>query len=336
MSEKENGLGAVGRGVLAGTLASAALAGFNRLSAEASEGPQRVLGGELRRYPWRMGTIAYHIDGPEDGDPVLLVHGIHAAASNWEFRKQFSFFAAQGYRVYAPDLLGFGLSDHPAMEYTDEVYVALIADFVRDVVQGPPIVLASTLSCSFVIAAAARYPDRFGPLLLIAPVGLSQLRRRVPLASSLFYRFVRSPIFGEGFFNLLTSTPSLRYFLKQQGYLNPASVTDEMVDYHYNVSHQPNARYAPGAFVSGYLNRDVREEWASLKNSLLLAFGYQARQVPVQKGTEFLQVNPRAVVTGYDANLLPHDEQADRFNEDTLDWLHGRRKEGQSAGRRTG
>jgi pimeloyl-ACP methyl ester carboxylesterase len=204
------------------------------------------------------------------------------------------------------------------------------------VVQGKPTTIASTLSCSFVVVAAARYPERFGPLVLVAPVGLSQLRRRVPVASDLFYSFVRSPVFGEGFFNLLTSTPSLRYFLKQQGYLDPALITDELVDYHYNVSHQPNARYAPGAFVSGYLNRDIHEEWASLKNPLLLAFGYQAKQVPVQKGTEFLKANARAVVVGYDANLLPHDEQADKFNEDVIDWLHGRRKEGQSAGRRTG
>jgi pimeloyl-ACP methyl ester carboxylesterase len=336
MSDNKNGAGSLGRGLLAGTLASAALAGFNRLSTEASEGPRPVLGGELRRYPWRLGTIAYHVGGPEEGEPLLFVHGIHAAASNFEFRKQFDFFADQGYRVYAPDLLGFGLSDHPEMTYTDEVYVALIADFVRDVIQGQPVAIASTLSCSFVIAAAARYPERFGSLVLIAPVGLSQLRSRVPLLSDLFYSFVKSPLLGEGFFNLLTSTPSLRYYLKQQGYLDPANVTDELVEYHYDVSHQPNARYAPGAFVSGYLNRDISEDWKQLKNPILLVWGYKAKQVPVQKGPEFLRLNPRAVSVAYDANLLPHDEQADKFNEGTLDWLKGRRKEGLSSGRRTG
>ena len=84
---------------------------------------------------------------------MLFVHSIHAAACNYEFRKNVEFFAQTGYRVYAPDLLGFGLSDHPAMTYTDEVYIALIADFARDVIGQQTHVIASSLSCSFVIAA---------------------------------------------------------------------------------------------------------------------------------------------------------------------------------------
>lgn len=315
------------RGAVAGLLASAALAGFNYLSSEASEAPTPVLGGTLQQYPWRMGTIRYHVDGPEEGEPLLFVHGIHAAASNYEFRKNFGFFARQGYRVYAPDLLGFGLSDHPPLPYSDELFIALLADFVRDVIGKPSHVIASSLGCSFVIAAAARYPERFGPLVLVAPVGLDRLHRKTPILTPLFYRFVQSPILGEAFFNALTSPPSIRYFLSKQGYLDPAQVTDEMVDYHYNSAHQPNARFAPGAFVSGALNREVRDEWASLKNRLLLVWGYQASTVPVQSGTEFLRLNPRAVINGYDANLLPHDEQADAFNADTLVWFQGRRKD---------
>lgn len=314
------------RGALAGTLASAALAGFNYLSGEAGEPPRAVLGGRLMDYAWRMGRVAYHVDGAEDGQPMLFIHSIHAAACNYEFRKNFDFFAQTGYRVYAPDLLGFGLSDHPAMKYTDEVYIALIADFVRDVIGQKTHVIASSLSCSFVIAAAARYRERFGSLVLIEPVGLKQLRRKVPIVSDLLYTFVNSPIFGEAFFNALTSPPSLRYYLGQQGYLDNAQITEEMVEHYYSVSHQAGARYAPGAFISGYLNRDVRDEWASLKNPILIAWGYQAKTTPVQNGTEFLRLNPRAVINGYDANMLPHDEQAEKFNLETLRWLEGRRK----------
>lgn len=324
---QERNEGGLLRGAVAGVLASAALAGFNYLSGEASEGPMPVLGGTRKQYPWRMGTIAYHVDGPEEGEPLLFVHSIHAAASSYEFRKNFGFFAQKGYRVYAPDLLGFGLSDHPALTYTDEIYIALLADFVRDVIGGPSHVIASSLGCSFTIAAAARYPERFGALVLLGPVGLERLHRKAPVIGDLFYRFVQSPILGEAFFNALTSPPSLRYFLNKQGYLDPAQVTEEMIAYHYNTAHQPNARFAPGAFVSGALNRDVRAEWSSLKNRLLLVWGYQATTVPVQSGTEFLRLNPRAVINGYDANLLPHDEQADAFNADTLTWFQGRRKD---------
>lgn len=315
------------RGAVAGALVGAAVAGFNYLSREASEAPPVVLEGEQREYPWRLGTIRYSVLGPEDGQPMLFVHSIHAAASSYEFRKNVGYFAEKGYRVYAPDLLGFGRSDRPAIAYDDELFVALIADFARDVIGQQTAVIASSLGCSFVIAAAARYPERFGHLVLIEPVGLQKLNRKLPVLGDLFYRFVRSPLLGEAFFNALTSPPSIRYYLKEMGYLDDALVTDEMVDYHFTIAHQPNGRFAPGAFVSGALNRDIREEWKQLKQPLLLAWGYQASTTPVQNGTEFLRINARAVINGYDANMLPHDEKAERFNSDTLAWLEGRRKD---------
>lgn len=322
----QKSVGTLFRGVVASALVSAALAGFNHLSQEASLPPPPSLRGQVAHYPWRMGNIAYQVAGPEEGEAMLLLHSIHAAASNYEFRKNFDFFAQEGYRVYAPDLLGFGLSDHPAISYDDELYIALIADFVRDVIARQSNVIVSSLSCSYVIAAAARYPERFGSLVLIEPVGLKQLRSKLPLVSHAAQRLIQLPIFGEAFFNALTSPPSLRYYLGKQGYLDQALVTDEMIEYHYNISHQPNARYAPAAFISGALNRNVRDEWASLKNKILIAWGYQATITPVQNGTEFLRLNPRAVINGYDANMLPHDEQAERFNIETLRWLQGRRK----------
>lgn len=325
MNNQRSGEGFL-RGLVASGLVSAALAGFNYLSQEASLPTQPALRGKERYYDWRMGRIAYQVAGPEAGEPMLLVHSIHAAASSYEFRKNFDFFAQAGYRVYAPDLLGFGFSDHPAISYEDELYIALIGDFVRDVIARQSHVIASSLSCSYIIAAAARYPERFGSLVLIEPVGLKQLRRKLPVVSHVAQRLIQLPIVGEAFFNALTSPPSLRYYLKRQGYLDESLVTDDMIAYHYNISHQPNAHYAPAAFISGALNRDVRDEWASLKNTTLIAWGYQATTTPVQNGTEFLRLNPRAAINGYDANMLPHDEQAERFNIETLRWLEGRRK----------
>ena len=51
-------------------------------------------------------------DGPGSGTPVLLLHGFPDSSSLW--RHQVPALAAAGYRVIAPDLRGFGLSDKPA------------------------------------------------------------------------------------------------------------------------------------------------------------------------------------------------------------------------------
>src|SRR5579885_2619365 len=90
-----------------------------------------AIGGERRTFSWIQGAVSYRVRG--SGPPVILLHGIHAAASAYEMRRLFALLDA-GYRVYAPDLLGFGLSDRPPLHYGADTYVALTGDFLREVV----------------------------------------------------------------------------------------------------------------------------------------------------------------------------------------------------------
>ena len=61
-----------------------------------------------------LGTLRVHYldEGPADGEVILLLHG--QATWSYSFRKMIPIFTAAGYRVIAPDLVGFGRSDKPA------------------------------------------------------------------------------------------------------------------------------------------------------------------------------------------------------------------------------
>lgn len=52
-----------------------------------------------------------YLQGPENAPPILLIHGFGASVGH--FRKNFPVLVAEGYRVHAIDLLGFGASDKP-------------------------------------------------------------------------------------------------------------------------------------------------------------------------------------------------------------------------------
>jgi pimeloyl-ACP methyl ester carboxylesterase len=56
--------------------------------------------------------LEVYVDGPEDGTPVLFMHGWPDTHDLW--RHQVAALAADGYRTLAPDLRGFGASDKPA------------------------------------------------------------------------------------------------------------------------------------------------------------------------------------------------------------------------------
>ena len=76
-------------------------------------------------------NINYRVEGPENGTPILLVHGFGANINH--FRFQFPALVKEGYRVYAIDLLGFGASPKPSDEdYSIELWTDLVVDFVQD------------------------------------------------------------------------------------------------------------------------------------------------------------------------------------------------------------
>jgi pimeloyl-ACP methyl ester carboxylesterase len=56
--------------------------------------------------------VRYSVEGPKDGPPVVLVHGLGGRAEDW--LNLAPYFASAGYRVYMPDLPGYGRSEQPA------------------------------------------------------------------------------------------------------------------------------------------------------------------------------------------------------------------------------
>ena len=305
---------------LAGLAATLVLA--DKLAALAAGEPYSPLPGERRRYAWKHGDITYSVKG--QGEPLVLVHGIYAGASSYEFRRVFDALA-QDFRVYAVDLLGFGLSGRPPIDYTPALYQALIQDFVNHVVGGvdhPAHVVASSLSAAFVIRAAAERPDLFARLVLVEPTGLENLASRgdTPLRA-LANRGLRSPLVGQGIYNLIVSRPSIRYFLKSQTYDDPTLVSDDVVDYYYTTAHQPGGRYAVAAFISGALNTPVAAVYPLLRQPILLCWGKDARFAPLENAAAFRRANPRAELRVFDCGSLPQDEQAGEFAREVRAWL---------------
>ncbi len=155
----------------------ALVAGTNAALTAAAPPLWPTLPGETKRYSWRDGEISYAVRGT--GTPVLLLHGIYASACGYEMRRVFAPFAER-YRVYCPDLIGFGLSDRPAMDYTPAIFMQMLRDFVQDVIGRSCIVVASSLTAAYAIQLAFDHPGLFRRLVLALPTGLEQLADRAP------------------------------------------------------------------------------------------------------------------------------------------------------------
>ena len=300
----------VGAGLLLG-----AAAAINKLLVLNAGGIESRLEGRTHFYHWRYQEDIYNIfyKSIGEGPPVLLIHSIHAAASSFEMRKIHSALADQ-FTVYTLDLLGFGLSDRPAVHYDAELYIALIHDFIRDVIQEPTNVLASALSAAHVIENACRHPARFETLVLVAPTGLELATDGPGPADRLAYWIFRIPIVGSSLFNLLTTRLSIERWLREEAFFDPSRVSAEVFEAHYTACHQENARFAPAAAYAGRLNLEVGESFRSLDKRVLIAWGREARWATVDQSAAFRSLNANARLRVFDrCGILVHDEYAEEL-----------------------
>jgi pimeloyl-ACP methyl ester carboxylesterase len=294
-------------GVAAGTVGLTAAA--NRLLTARSEDFEPFLDGDHGTYRWRGFDIGYTETGdPEDQD-VLLFHGINAAGSSHEFWRIFEALGEE-YHVIAPDLPGFGHSDRPPLLYSASLYTTFVGDAIDDLTDEPPLVVASSLTGSYAALAARDHEVR--ELVLICPTDSSMGNRNVWLRSLL-----RAPLVGQGLYNLIASKFSIRYFHDDHGYYDMDNLTDDVVDYEWESSHQPGSRFAPASFVSGFLDPtdDLGDALAELDAPVTLVWGRDADITPLSDGHDLAERADARLVVFDDTLLLPHVEHPERFIE---------------------
>ncbi|HEX2165295.1 MAG TPA: alpha/beta fold hydrolase, partial [Thermoanaerobaculia bacterium] len=271
-------------------------------------------------WTWRGRRVATYRRG--EGPPVVLVHSIHAAASAGEMRELFERLARDR-AVWAYDLLGFGASERPRTTYRAEDYVELLGDFLREVVGGPADVVASSLSGAHAIAAASRRPELFRSLVLVNPTGVVTLANGRGPGARLAEAAFRAPVLGDALFGLLTSRPSLAWYDRRAYRHRPAAPA--RLDRQWAAAHQPNARFAPAAFLGHRLALDVAAAVRDLSVPALTVWtppsGFQDTDA---ESRAIAQLNPHlASRVIEDAGAVPHEERPADFEAVVREWWEG-------------
>ena len=113
------------------------------------------------------------------GSPLLLLHGFDS--SFLEYRRLAPLLADR-FQLFIPDLFGFGFSPRP-LDLTygpDAVLRHLDALLERLPAELPVGVIGASMGGSVAVELARRHPERVGPLVLLAPAGLTGRPMPVP------------------------------------------------------------------------------------------------------------------------------------------------------------
>jgi haloalkane dehalogenase len=105
--------------------------------------------------------LHYVDEGPADASPILLLHG--EPSWSYLYRKIIPILAQDGYRVIAPDLVGFGRSDKlPTQQaYSYQMHVGQMTEFVTQLNLSDLTLFAQDWGGLIGLRVVAREPDRF-------------------------------------------------------------------------------------------------------------------------------------------------------------------------------
>jgi pimeloyl-ACP methyl ester carboxylesterase len=248
------------------------------------------------------------------GEPVILIHGFFFDTYMWN--KNINVLAER-FKVYAIDLWGFGYSTREPLDYGYPLYTKQLLKFMDTLDIPRASLIGQSMGGGTIINFTVSNQDRVDKIVLVDPAGMPN---RLPIMG----RITNLPKLGELIYNLNVNF-TRKMTLKSTFLHNKHIITDE---YFENATRFHKIKGTTEAML--YITRKqffdtlIEEIKAlSLINvPTLIVWGREEKAIPLNTGQEMHKILKGSRFEIIDeAGHCPHDDQSDRFNRLTLDFL---------------
>lgn len=266
--------------------------------------------GEVKSRYWVQGS---------QGSTVILIHGIGAAVDSWVSNIEA---LSQKHRVYAIDLVGFGRSDKPSVDYS----LPFFAQFVKDFMEVQNINRASLVGWSLgggvSMQCAIQFPEKLGKLILLDSMGFGR-------ETHLMFRLSSIPWIGK-----ILSRPTKKGTarLLKECVFDHTLITDEIVDLYYQFAALPGGHAAWLATLCsnasfGGIKKEViqvfQDNLGTMTIPTLIIWGKQDRVLPAKHASIAESWIPNARVHLIDnCGHSPQMEHPEELNTQVLAFLN--------------
>lgn len=286
------------------------------------------------------------------GPTVLLIHGFGASAYHW--RHNIPALVDAGCRVFAVDLLGFGLSDKALVSYEDySVWQRQLTAFMTDVVKHKCVLVGNSLGGYTSLSAAAANPSQVTGVALLNGAGrfedldksAAQQKQDIveidPLAGKPVQREPEEPLLPPSptlwqqlvavpkglsvrvglYFAFLYAKQPLRIRqVLNKVYVDNANVDDDLVESILQPAQDGAAAECFRLILSGS-GTSINSLLAKMEQPLLLLWGDRDPWIGPGSADRVMQLYPSATRIRLNAGHCPHDEAPEATNEGLLSWL---------------
>ncbi len=139
--------------------------------------PVQMFQFELEGRPLRMAYMDVKAQNP-NGQTLVLMHGKNFGSDYWA--GTIKAMTTYGYRVIAPDQIGFGKSSKPEMRYTFGMLAENTARLLDHLKLGRVTVVGNSMGGMLAVHFARKYPERLTALVLENPLGLEDYVASIP------------------------------------------------------------------------------------------------------------------------------------------------------------
>ena len=246
----------------------------------------------------------YEIQTRDKPDVLVLLHGIGASAERWlpVVSGLSSYF-----RVIVPDIIGFGYSDKPAVEYTIDFFRAFFRDFLDNLGIWKANIVGSSFGGLLAIEFAVMYSERVNKLVLAAPAGIMRSSTHV------LDQYIMAALYP-------TRENALKAFIDMA--YDPGVVTEDTVRDFVNRMRLPNAKYAFMSTLLGIRDSlDLSDRLSRISIPTLFVWGKNDTMIPLEHSKDYKVVPKHEIVVINDCGHTPYVEKPAEFNQVLLDFL---------------
>ncbi len=212
-----------------------------------------------------------YLESGSSKNTLVLIHGLGASAERWSHVIPLF---ADHFRVMVPDLIGFGYSDKPTVDYTTDFFSEFLEKFFAASNIHRPNIIGSSLGGQISAEYTSSHSEDVEKLILVSPAGMMK-----------------------------QSTPALDAYIMAALYPNEVSAKNafEMMEgsgknIEENIIHEfvermqlPNAKLAFMSTVLGLKNSDsITSKLKSILAPTLIIWGADDPVIPINYADDFV------------------------------------------------
>ena len=212
-----------------------------------------------------------YLESGSSKNTLVLIHGLGASAERWD---QVIPLFEDNFRVIVPDLIGFGYSDKPTVDYTPDFFSDFLEKFFSAAKITRPNVIGSSLGGQISAEYAASHSDDLEKLILVSPAGL--MKKSTPALDA----YIMAALYPN-------EASAKNAFEMMEGSGN--DVHPELIDGFVERMQLPNAKLAFMSTVLGLKNSaSITSKLQSILTPTLIIWGGNDPVIPINYADDFV------------------------------------------------